>query len=175
VSRRPKPLNPDASWSCLFGATVRRLRLGIRSSRPLTQAELGKQIGYSDATVGAVERAALRPDLVFMEGCERVLPADGSHPSWRPQAMGGLISNPGLSAMRTPVFPGGPRTSRGQVIQGLGKVRECPVWRSWWLPSRNRHGTPRSPAMASPAQPGHRRAAPDRSGQHRRGAATCRP
>ena len=29
MSRRPKPLNPDASWSSLFGATVRRLRLGI--------------------------------------------------------------------------------------------------------------------------------------------------
>jgi hypothetical protein len=43
----------------------------------LTQAELGRQIGYSDATVGAVERAALRPDLAFMEGCERALPAAG--------------------------------------------------------------------------------------------------
>jgi hypothetical protein len=77
LSRRPKPLNPDASWSSLFGATVRRLRLGMRSGRPLTQGELGRQIGYSDATVGAVERAALRPDLAFMEGCERVLPAAG--------------------------------------------------------------------------------------------------
>ena len=77
MSRRPKPLNPDASWSSLFGATVRRLRLGMRSGRPLTQAELGRQIGYSDATVGAVERAALRPDLAFMEGCERALPAAG--------------------------------------------------------------------------------------------------
>jgi hypothetical protein len=77
LSRRPKPLNPDASWSSLFGATVRRLRLGMRSGRPLTQAELGRQIGYSDATVGAIERAALRPDLAFMEGCERALPADG--------------------------------------------------------------------------------------------------
>ena len=77
MSRRPKALNPDASWSSLFGATVRRLRLGMRSGRPLTQAELGRQIGYSDATVGAVERAALRPDLAFMEGCERALPAAG--------------------------------------------------------------------------------------------------
>jgi transcriptional regulator with XRE-family HTH domain len=77
LSRRPKALNPDASWSSLFGATVRRLRLGMRSGRPLTQAELGRQIGYSDATVGAVERAALRPDLAFMEGCERALPAAG--------------------------------------------------------------------------------------------------
>jgi hypothetical protein len=49
----------------------------MRSGRPLTQAELGRQIGYSDATVGAVERAALRPDLAFMEGCERALPAAG--------------------------------------------------------------------------------------------------
>ena len=61
----------------MFGATVRRLRLGMRSGRPLTQAELGRQIGYSDATVGAVERAALRPDLAFIEGCERALPAAG--------------------------------------------------------------------------------------------------
>jgi tetratricopeptide (TPR) repeat protein len=77
MSRAPKPLNPYSSWSSLFGATVRRLRLGMRAGRPLTQAELGKQIGYSDATVGAVERSTLRPDTAFMEGCERVLPADG--------------------------------------------------------------------------------------------------
>jgi hypothetical protein len=77
MSRAPKRLNPHASWSSLFGATVRRLRLGMRSGRPLTQEELGRQIGYSDAAVGAVERAALRPDSAFMEGCERVLPADG--------------------------------------------------------------------------------------------------
>lgn len=77
MSRAPKPLNPYASWSSLFGATVRRLRLGMRAGRPLTQAELGKQIGYSDAAIGAVERSALRPDVAFMEGCERVLPADG--------------------------------------------------------------------------------------------------
>jgi hypothetical protein len=49
----------------------------MRTGQPLTQAELGKQIGYSDAAVGAVERSALRPDAAFMEGCERVLPADG--------------------------------------------------------------------------------------------------
>jgi hypothetical protein len=77
MSRAPKPLNPYASWSSLFGATVRRLRLGMRAGQPLTQAELGKRIGYSDAAVGAVERSALRPDPAFMEGCERVLPADG--------------------------------------------------------------------------------------------------
>jgi tetratricopeptide (TPR) repeat protein len=77
MSRALKPLNPDASWSALFGATVRRLRLGMRSGRPMTQAELGQQIGYSDATVGAIERAALRPDAAFMEGCERALPAAG--------------------------------------------------------------------------------------------------
>ena len=75
MSRAPKPLNPYASWSSLFGATVRRLRLGMRAGQPLTQAELGKQIGYSDAAVGAVERSALRPDPAFLEGCERVLPA----------------------------------------------------------------------------------------------------
>jgi hypothetical protein len=77
MSRAPKPLNPYASWSALFGATVRRLRLGMRAGQPLTQAGLGKQIGYSDAAVGAVERSALRPDPAFLEGCERVLPADG--------------------------------------------------------------------------------------------------
>jgi hypothetical protein len=77
ISRALKPLNPDASWSALFGATVRRLRLDMRSGRPMTQAELGQQIGYSDATVGAIERAALRPDAAFMEGCERALPAAG--------------------------------------------------------------------------------------------------
>ena len=49
MSRAPKLLNPYSSWSSLFGATVRRLRLGMRAGRPLTQAELGKQIGYSDA------------------------------------------------------------------------------------------------------------------------------
>jgi hypothetical protein len=77
MSRASKPLNPYASWSSLFGATVRRLRLGMRAGQPLTQAELGKRIGYSDAAVGAVERSTLRPDVAFMEGCERVLPADG--------------------------------------------------------------------------------------------------
>ena len=49
----------------------------MRSGRPLTQAELGRQIGYSDATVGTVERTALRPDPAFMEDCERALPAAG--------------------------------------------------------------------------------------------------
>ena len=40
MSRAPKPINPYSSWSSLFGATVRRLRLGMRAGRPLTQAEL---------------------------------------------------------------------------------------------------------------------------------------
>jgi hypothetical protein len=36
MSRASKPLNPYASWSSLFGATVRRLRLGMRAGQPLT-------------------------------------------------------------------------------------------------------------------------------------------
>ena len=78
MPRPPKPLNPYASWVALFGAAVQHLRLRLRPRPAVTQAELGKLIGYSDSTVSAIERGTLRPDEKFVENCERQLPAAGS-------------------------------------------------------------------------------------------------
>jgi tetratricopeptide (TPR) repeat protein len=77
MPRQLKPLNPYASWTALFGATVQRLRLGLRSRPRVSQDEFGRRIGYDGSTVGAIERGVLRPDAKFIEGCERELPAHG--------------------------------------------------------------------------------------------------
>jgi tetratricopeptide (TPR) repeat protein len=77
MPRRPKPLNPYASWTALLGATVQRLRLGYQSRPVLSQDELGRRISYDGSTVGAVERGVLRPDAKFIEACERELAAGG--------------------------------------------------------------------------------------------------
>jgi tetratricopeptide (TPR) repeat protein len=77
MPRRPKPLNPYASWTALLGATVQRLRLGHQARPVLSQDELGRRISYDGSTVGAVERGVLRPDAKFVEGCERELAAGG--------------------------------------------------------------------------------------------------
>jgi transcriptional regulator with XRE-family HTH domain len=77
MPRQLKPLNPYASWTALFGATVQRLRLSLRSRPRVSQEELGRRIGYDGSTVGAIERGVLRPDAKFIEGCERELPAHG--------------------------------------------------------------------------------------------------
>jgi tetratricopeptide (TPR) repeat protein len=77
MPRPPKPLNPYASWTALFGAAVQHIRLRIRSKPTVTQAELGRLIGYAGSTVSAIERGMLRPDEKFVETCERELPAAG--------------------------------------------------------------------------------------------------
>ena len=77
MPRRPKLLNPYASWTALLGATVQRLRLGHQSRPVLSQDELGRRISYDGSTVGAVERGVLRPDAKFIQACERELAADG--------------------------------------------------------------------------------------------------
>ena len=77
MPRRPKPLNPYASWTALLGATVQRLRLGHQARPVLSQDELGRRISYDGSTVGAVERGVLRPDAKFIEACERELDAGG--------------------------------------------------------------------------------------------------
>ena len=56
MPRPLKQLNPYASWSLLFGATLRQLRLQASEEPSLTQAELGRRIAYSGAAVSAVER-----------------------------------------------------------------------------------------------------------------------
>lgn len=77
MPRPLKPLDPYASWPSLFGAVVQQLRLRVRAKPVVSQHELGKRIGFAGSTVGAVERAVLRPDEQFVEGCERELPAAG--------------------------------------------------------------------------------------------------
>src|SRR6266487_1178722 len=77
MPRSPKPVNPYASWTALFGAAVQHIRLRLRSRPTVTQAELGKLIGYSGSTVSAIERGMLRPDEKFVETGERELPAAG--------------------------------------------------------------------------------------------------
>lgn len=77
MPRPLKHLNPYASWSLLFGAALRQLRLELQPEAPLTQAELGKRIAYSGATVSAIERGTLRPEEHFVDACERELGAGG--------------------------------------------------------------------------------------------------
>ncbi|MCW2916234.1 MAG: Transcriptional regulator, family [Actinomycetia bacterium] len=77
MPRPLKQLNPYASWTRLFGATLRQLRLKAPDGESLTQADLGRLIAYSGATVSAVERGTLRPEEAFVEACERELNAGG--------------------------------------------------------------------------------------------------
>jgi len=77
MPRPLKQLNPYASWTKLFGATLRQLRLKTTNGEALTQADLGKLVAYSGATVSAIERGTLRPDEAFVEACERELHAGG--------------------------------------------------------------------------------------------------
>ncbi len=77
MPRPLKPLNPYASWPALFGAAVQQLRLQLRAKPLVSQRELGQRLGFDGSTVGAVERAVLRPDAQFVECCERELPAGG--------------------------------------------------------------------------------------------------
>jgi len=57
---------------------VQRLRVQLRPRPAITQAELGKRIGYAGSTVSAIERGMIRPDQKFVENCERELPAAGA-------------------------------------------------------------------------------------------------
>lgn len=84
MPRPLKPVNPYASWAAVFGATVRKLRLALGVSPVVSQAELGKRIGFDGSTVGAVERGILRPDRKFVESCERELAAGGMLRAMRP-------------------------------------------------------------------------------------------
>src|SRR5437764_9509284 len=77
MPRPLKQLNPYASWTRLFGATLRQLRLKAPDGVSLTQVDLGRLIAYSGATVSAVERGTLRPEEAFVEACERELNAGG--------------------------------------------------------------------------------------------------
>jgi hypothetical protein len=77
MPRPLKQLNPYASWTRLFGATLRQLRLRSPTGESLTQADLGRRIAYSGATVSAVERGTLRPEEAFVKACERELNAGG--------------------------------------------------------------------------------------------------
>jgi tetratricopeptide (TPR) repeat protein/DNA-binding XRE family transcriptional regulator len=77
MPRPLKPPNPYASWSALFGATVQKLRLSLRSRPVVTQEELGKLVHAAGSTVSAIERGILRPSASFVEKCEEVLPAGG--------------------------------------------------------------------------------------------------
>ena len=87
MPRRPKPLNPYASWAALLGATIQRLRLDLQIRPVLSQDELGRRINYDGSTVGAVERAILRPDAKFIEGCERELQAGGTLRAMLPRVL----------------------------------------------------------------------------------------
>jgi DNA-binding XRE family transcriptional regulator len=77
MPRPLKPSNPYASWSANFGATVQKLRLGLRARPVVTQDELGKLVHAADSTVSAIERGILRPSPSFVEKCEEVLSAGG--------------------------------------------------------------------------------------------------
>jgi DNA-binding XRE family transcriptional regulator len=77
MPRPLKPPNPYASWSALFGATVQKLRLSLRSRPVVTQEELGKLVHAAGSTVSAIERGILRPSASFVEKCEEVLPSGG--------------------------------------------------------------------------------------------------
>ena len=68
MSRAPKLLNPYSSWSSLFGATVRRLRLGMRAGRPLTQAELEDK--FTACAGRVLDKQAVDGALTMLNGLE---------------------------------------------------------------------------------------------------------
>jgi hypothetical protein len=58
---------PFASWTALFRDAVQAHSLATAPKPAVTQAELGKLIGYSGSTVSAIERGMLRPDEKSVE------------------------------------------------------------------------------------------------------------
>lgn len=68
-----KNLNPSSSPAAFFGAELRRLR----TKAGWTQEQLGDQINYSGALVGAVETADRKPQLDFARRCDEVLGSEG--------------------------------------------------------------------------------------------------
>jgi hypothetical protein len=100
----PHARNPDPgppSGACL-GAALRRLR----TLEGLTQAGLGRRIGYDRSYIGAVERAAVRPSRRMVERSDLALRADGEllmlwslgNPGASPPATGGAEPAPRLAA-----------------------------------------------------------------------------
>jgi transcriptional regulator with XRE-family HTH domain len=69
----PRTLDPPASSAVCLGAVLRRLR----TLQGLTQAELGRLVGYDGSYISAVERAAVRPSPALVDRCDRALQADG--------------------------------------------------------------------------------------------------
>jgi transcriptional regulator with XRE-family HTH domain len=65
--------DPPASSAVCLGAVLRHLR----TLQGLTQAELGRLVGYGGSYISAVERAAVRPSHALVDRCDRALQADG--------------------------------------------------------------------------------------------------
>ena len=59
MPRPLKPVNPNASWAALFGATLRQLRLSLRVKPVVTQQELGRMVHAAKSTITAVELGVL--------------------------------------------------------------------------------------------------------------------
>jgi hypothetical protein len=77
MPRPLKAINPYASWTALFTATLQRLRQELPEQPGVTQAEFGRRVFASGSKVSAIERGQVYPDAAFVEACERELPAGG--------------------------------------------------------------------------------------------------
>ncbi|MEV8632431.1 helix-turn-helix transcriptional regulator [Streptosporangium sp. NPDC051023] len=65
----PRELDPAAGRKQEFGAELRRLRL----EQGMTQAELGRRIGYSTSLIGSVEIGKRTPVEQLITRCEQIL------------------------------------------------------------------------------------------------------
>jgi transcriptional regulator with XRE-family HTH domain len=74
VGQTPRELTPDVSARHAFGAALRRWR----TSRGLSQDELGRLVLHSGDTISKVEKAARWPTPELVARCEQVLDAGGA-------------------------------------------------------------------------------------------------
>ncbi|GII80900.1 transcriptional regulator [Sphaerisporangium rufum] len=69
-----RPNNPESSPAARFGFELRRFRQEAR----MTQADLGREVGYTGAAIGALERGLRLPkDKHLVEQCDAALTANG--------------------------------------------------------------------------------------------------
>src|SRR5262245_33619326 len=74
MAQVPRELTPDASARHAFGAELRRLR----TSRGLSQDELGRLVLHSGDMISKVEKATRWPTRELVARCDEVLDAAGA-------------------------------------------------------------------------------------------------
>lgn len=64
----PKELDPDAGPAARFGYELRK----EREAKGMTQAQVGRRLGFAPTTIGAFELGTRRPHLKLAQACEEL-------------------------------------------------------------------------------------------------------